>query len=167
MLGPSASAELYFKQLRSSCLCLPVFLNEHDTFLASLRPISFALIFALGRVVDYNLLYLVPHPPAPPRPAKAQTVTDELEKHQLVALVSFVSTEKQDPASRCPGFTYRDLEYGTTDGHTRKKIRAFPLLDVISSISASWGKSQGAAVALQFEPPATRSPPNSFRGQSG
>ncbi|RPA97099.1 hypothetical protein L873DRAFT_1147938 [Choiromyces venosus 120613-1] len=77
-------------------------------------------------------------------------MSNELDPHHLVALMSHVFASTQDGSSRRLDTSSHNFKHGIVDNHTTN-VRTLPILDAIANISVSRERSQSIAVALQLD----------------
>jgi hypothetical protein len=77
-------------------------------------------------------------------------MSNKLDPHHLVALMSYEFEGMQDGSSRRLDPSSHSFKYGIVDDHATN-VRTFPILDAIANICVSQEKSQVIAVALQLD----------------
>ncbi|KAG0127138.1 hypothetical protein HOY82DRAFT_82199 [Tuber indicum] len=77
-------------------------------------------------------------------------MSNKLDPHHLVALMSHVFDGARDGSSRRMDPSLFSFEHGIVDHHATN-VRTFPILDAIASISVSQKQHQVIAVALQLD----------------
>jgi len=78
-------------------------------------------------------------------------MSNELDPHHLVALMSHSFADTQAGSSRRLDTSSHSFEHGIVDNQATN-IRTFPILDAIANISVSRERHQVIAVALQLDP---------------